>query len=238
MVHTRRFLVPPSFARLIRKEFGTQGRVLEGYFSSTPERSHLVRIDPAACSLVIVLRDQDGAASEEVTKVPYSQAQALLDVAQGKVAYDITHLALGSAFGGVLDRVVATRPLDLLSFSFASASEAEHFQPPVWVGPDVSGDPSFDKAAIALHGAPEVGKPEISNAALEALLDLLDGGLYARSMQPIEVSNQAAHQPQQPAPDWLARARDPAGDEHPEATQEAVSATSSWASQRIRRAAG
>ncbi len=238
MVHTRQFLVPSSFARLLRKEFGTQGRVLEGYFSSTPERSHLVRIDPPACTLVIVLRDQDGAASEEVAEVPYSQAQALLDVAQGKVAYDSTHLVLGSAFGGVLEQVAAARPLDLLSFSFASASEAEHFQPPIWVGVDVSGDPSFDKAAIALQGAPAVCEPAISNAALEALLDLLEGGLYAQSGKPIAANSPAVHQPQEPTPDWLTHTSNPSGDEHLKVEQEAVSVTSHWAPQRIRRAAG
>jgi hypothetical protein len=183
MIHTRRYLVPSSFARLLRKEFGTQGRVLEGYFSSTPERSHLVRIDPPACTLVIVLRDQDGAASEEVTAVPYSQ-------------------------------------------------------PPVWVGPDVSGDPSFDKATIALQGAPEVGEPEISNAALEALLDLLEGGLYAQSALPIATDSSAAHEPQHITSDWLARAWNPADAEHPQAGNEVVRATSHWAPVRIRRAAG
>jgi hypothetical protein len=161
-----------------------------------------------------------------------------LDVAQGKVAYESSHVVLGSAFGGVLEQVMAARPLDLLSFSFASASEAEHFQPPAWVGVDVSGDPSFDKAAIALQGAPAVGEPEISNAALEALLDLLEGGLYAQSGEPIAANSPAVYQPQEATPDWITRARNSADAEHLKAEQEAVSVTSHWVPQRIRRAAG
>jgi hypothetical protein len=43
MAHTRRFLVSPALARLIRKEQGTQGRVFEGYFANTLQRTHFVR---------------------------------------------------------------------------------------------------------------------------------------------------------------------------------------------------
>jgi hypothetical protein len=32
----------------------------------------------------------------------------------GQVAYDSTHLVLGSAFGGVLEQAMAARPLNLL----------------------------------------------------------------------------------------------------------------------------
>jgi hypothetical protein len=70
------------------------------------------------------------------------------------------------------------------------------------------------------------------------LLDLLEGGLYAQSGKPIAANSPAVHQPQEPTPDWLTHTRNPSGNEHLKVEQEAVSVTSRWAPQRIRRAAG
>ena len=173
MALTRQFLVSPSLARLIRKERGTQGRVKEGYFSSTPERTHFVRLDPPHCSLMMLMPGPDGEPIEEATEVPLSQAQALLDVAPGQIAYDRTALVMAPGVEGMLEQILVHHPIHLLTVMFEDLAGFERFQPPLWAGSEVSGDPAFSKAVIALHGEPEVGELEISNAALEALLDLL-----------------------------------------------------------------
>jgi CYTH domain-containing protein len=180
MAYTRQFLVAPAFARLIRKERGPQGRVREGYFSSTPERTHFVRLDRAGCALMMQVQGPDGRPREEATEVPLSQAQALFDVAPGQIAYERTDLALAPGVEGVLEQMLVSRPFTLLSVSFEEEAEAERFQPPLWVGAEVSGDPAFSRAAVALQGEPEAGEPEISNAALDSLLDLLQSRFASR----------------------------------------------------------
>lgn len=89
-----------------------------------------------------------------------------------RIAYERTALTLAPGVEGVLEQLLLARPIDLLSISFDRQQEAEWFQVPLWVGPDVTGDLSLQKAAIALYGEPEVGEITISNDSLEALLDL------------------------------------------------------------------
>ena len=180
MAPTRRFLVSPALARLIRKDQGTQGRVFEGYFANTLQRTHFVRLNPPHCHLVMMVPGADGQMIEEATDLPRSQAQALLDVAHGKIAYECTPLALAIGITSVLEQVLAAPAFDLLSVTFPSAREAEGFQPPGWVGAEVSSEAAYDKAAMALNGAPEVQEPEISNAALDAVLDLLQSRSSSR----------------------------------------------------------
>jgi hypothetical protein len=101
-------------------------------------------------------------------------------VAHGKIAYECTPLALATGITAVVEQVLAAQAFDLLSVSFPSAREAEGFQPPVWVGAEVSGEAAYEKAAMALNGGPEVQEPEISNAALDAVLDLLQSRSSSR----------------------------------------------------------
>jgi CYTH domain-containing protein len=200
MAYTRQFLVAPAFARLIRKERGTQGRVREGYFSSTPERTHFVRLDRAGCALMMQIQGPDGLPREEATEVPLSQAQALLDVAPGQIAYERTLLALAPGVEGVLEQMLVSRPFTLLAVTFDEAAEAKRFQPPLWAGAEVSGDPAFGKAALALQGDPEAGEPEISNAALEALLDLLQSRFASRRAGGYSAWSQAPDQTDRTSP--------------------------------------
>jgi CYTH domain-containing protein len=200
MAYTRQFLVSPALARLIRKERGTQGRVQEGYFSSTPERTHFVRLDPPNGALVMGVQGPDGQPTEEVTEVPLSQAQALLDVAPGKISYERTVLVLAPGVEGALEQILLSRPLHLLTVAFEDATAAERFQEPPWAGPEVSGDALFSKAAIALQGEPQVGELEISNASLEALLDLLQSRFSPRHSGALPAWGYSAHRVQESNP--------------------------------------
>src|SRR3954451_23962340 len=80
----RRFLIAPSLARLIRKERGVVGQVVEGYFPAHPDRDHFVSIEPGHSFLVLAAPERDGSKEEERTEVPRSQAEALLAVCAGK----------------------------------------------------------------------------------------------------------------------------------------------------------
>ena len=88
----RRFLVASSLARLIRKERGMAGRIVEGYFPPRPDRDHFVSLEPGHAYLV--LAPLGGAEEAERTEVPRSQAEALLAVCAGKVGFEGTIVPL------------------------------------------------------------------------------------------------------------------------------------------------
>src|SRR5687768_13762559 len=102
----RRFLVASSLARLIRKEGGVAGRIVEGYFPARPDRDHFVSIEPGHAYLVLAPA-RDGAGEEERTEVPRSQAEALLAVCAGKVGFECTIVPLRDGKQALLQRFMA-----------------------------------------------------------------------------------------------------------------------------------
>ncbi len=169
----RRFLVASSLVRLIRKERGG-ARITEGYFAPQSGRVSYVRVDGQACHLVLVTTAADGAATEERTDVPRAHGDALLDVCSGKAAYDRTVLALGGGREALVDRYVTPGALDLVSVAFENGDEASSFAVPAWFATEVTADPAYDRHAVALQGVPQPGEIGLSNASLEAVLDLVE----------------------------------------------------------------
>ncbi|MGU3536936.1 hypothetical protein [Methylobacterium sp. A54F] len=168
----RRFLVAPSLVRLIRKERGGS-RITEGYFAPQAGRTSFVRVDGQQCHLVLVTQAADGKLAEERTDVPRAHGDALLDVCSGKAAYDRTTLSVGGQEVAI-DRYVSPGSLDLISVAFADANEASGFAAPAWFGREVTQEASYERHAVALQGPPQSGEISLSNAALEAVLDLIE----------------------------------------------------------------
>lgn len=168
----RRFLVAPSLVRLIRKERGSS-RITEGYFAPQAGRTSFVRVDGQNCHLVLVTTGGDGATSEERTDVPRAHGDALLDVCSGKAAYERTSLSANGR-DVVIDRYVTPAAIDLVSVSFENDGEAGGFAPPLWFGREVSSEGGYERHAIALQGAPAAGEIGLTNAALDAVLDLIE----------------------------------------------------------------
>ena len=165
----RRFLVAPSLVRLLRKERGGS-RITEGYFAPQGGRTSFVRIDGQQCQLVLVA----GATGEERTDVPRAHGDALLDVCPGKAAYERTTVALGGGRDVLVDRYVTPAGLDLASVAFDDQGSADAFAAPAWFGPEVSADASYERHAIALSGVPQAAEVTLGNAALDAVLDLIE----------------------------------------------------------------
>ncbi|ACL55351.1 hypothetical protein [Methylobacterium nodulans] len=173
MTLVRRFLVAPSLVRLIRKERGAS-RITEGYFQPQAGRTSFVRVDGTQCHLVLMTTDEAGVSGEERTEVPRAHGDALLDVCAGKAAYDRTVIALGNGRDALVDRYATPGALDLISVAFAEADEASGFAPPAWFGPEVTADTAYLGSSIALQGTPQPGEVPLSNAALDAVLDLVE----------------------------------------------------------------
>lgn len=168
----RRYLVAPSLVRLIRKERGG-ARITEGYFAPQAGRTSYVRIDGQDCHLVLVTTDGEGRAKEERTEVPRAHGDALLDVCSGKAAYERTTIPLGGR-DVQIDRYVTPPGLDIASVTFDDEAGAKAFLAPAWFGTDVSTEAGYDRHAVAIKGVPASSEIGLNNAALNAVLDLIE----------------------------------------------------------------
>ncbi|HEX8665984.1 MAG TPA: hypothetical protein VF744_18370 [Beijerinckiaceae bacterium] len=179
----RMFLVAPSLVRLILRERLVSKTVVEGYLGPPSERTHFIRLEPSGCNLVLQSAGPEGV-SEQRTKVPSAQAEALLEVCAGKVGYRRTHIRVGSGAEALLDRFEEPGALDLVIVEFDHPSEAQAFPVPGWFGPEVTQDPSYQKARIALAGLPEPQDVEVTNASVIALVETLEAAAGARQQLP------------------------------------------------------
>jgi CYTH domain-containing protein len=171
----RRFLIAPSLVRLIQKERFIVKNVVEGYFVPMPNRIHFVRVEPGGgCNIVLQTFGAEGSA-EERTKVSPSQAEALLDICAGQIAYRRTHVRIAPGLDAFLDRVEQPGALDLVAVEFDDPAGAEDFTPPGWFGPEITDDPSYRRVAIAVDGLPKTEVVEVDNASVIALADTLEG---------------------------------------------------------------
>jgi CYTH domain-containing protein len=188
---SRHFLIASSLARLLSRE-QPGPRVAEGYFPQTSGRTLYVCIEDDTGSLVLA-DAPPGVSGEAVAELPLAQAEALLEAAAGQVGYGRTTLRLHSQVMQ-LCRFISPGALDVLAVVFGNEAEAQQFQPPAWLGPEVSTDPAYQNLSIALQGVPPVPDVELSDAALNALLDGLesrpsaaprqDAALVAQEVEP------------------------------------------------------
>ena len=173
MTTERRFLIPSSIARLIQRQHGAGLRVAEGHFPSSPDRSQFVRVGAAGCHLVLLSMGGEGESAEERTEIPRSQAEALLDVCAGTIAYDRSILGFVPGSEVLLDRIITPKRVDLLTVLLDEGSSRQ-FDPPAWFGSEVTDDHAYDRHSIAVNGPPEAGDVTLSNAGLESLLDAIE----------------------------------------------------------------
>lgn len=172
MTTIRRFLIASSLGRLVRKERGAS-RVTEGYFPNHPGRSSHVQVEGGTCNLILITTSGNGLPNEERTEVPRAHADALLDVAPGKVVYDRARINL-SGREVFVDRFSLPDALDLISVPFEDEETARGFRPPPWFGPEVTGEQAYQNRSVALEGAPTPPDVPLSNTSLESLLDTFE----------------------------------------------------------------
>jgi CYTH domain-containing protein len=177
----RQFLVACAPARLIRKEQGVVGRIVEGYFPARPNRDHFVSLEPGHCYLVLAA-GREGAGHEERTEVPRTQAEALMAVCAGKVGFECTIVPLRGGKQALLQRFIAPGVLDLLSVEFEEREDANGFVPPAWFGPEVTQNAAYHRGSLARVGLPAPEEIPLSNAMLNDLLDTIEEGAVAAQL--------------------------------------------------------
>jgi CYTH domain-containing protein len=172
MTVRRRFLLTPSFARLIRREKGGV-RHVEGFFPEQRDRSSWVRLEEDRGRLILKTPGPDGEV-EDQTDIPVAHAHALLDVCAGEVDYTRTTVPIGEEHA-LVDEIIRPRALHFVTVEFTSDGEARGFHPPEWFGPEITEDPRYTHQSIALRGLDEAPESPLSDAALNSLIDTLEG---------------------------------------------------------------
>jgi hypothetical protein len=98
------------------------------------------------------------------------------------VEYLEVNLDIGSQ-AAILRRFLTPGSLDLLTVTLEHGKRARKVQPLAWFGPEVTGDPAYQGRTMALNGLPSVPEVEITDAALNSLLDALEGRFGAHQPQ-------------------------------------------------------
>ena len=178
MTVRRRFLLTPSFARLIRRERGGL-RHVEGFFPEQRDRSSWVRLEEERGLLILKTIGPHGEV-EDQAEIPAAHAHALLDVCAAEVDYSRTALPIGEG-DALVDEIIRPRVLHLVTVEFASEEEARGFRPLEWFGPEVTADPRYTNQSIALRGLAEAPEIPLSDAALNSLIDTLEGRFPAQA---------------------------------------------------------
>ena len=178
----RRFLLAPSFARLIQREREGQ-RHVEGFFPEQQDRSAWVRLDEDRGLLILKTAGRYGDV-EEQTEIPVAHAHALLDVCAGEVDYMRTVLPIGEA-RALVDEVIRPGIVHLVTVAFDTEEKARGFHPPDWVGPEVTEDRRYTKRLIALRGIEKAPEIPLSDGSLNSLIDALEGRFPAQTRMAI-----------------------------------------------------
>jgi CYTH domain-containing protein len=182
MTIRRRFLLTPSFARLVRRE--REGlRHVEGFFPEQQDRSSWVRVEDNRGLLILKTAGPNGEV-EDQAEIPVTHARALLDVCAGEVDYTRTALPIGEGHA-LVDEIVRPHVLYLVTVEFASDDEARGFHPLEWFGLEVTADARYTNQSIALRGLDEASETLLSDAALNSLIDTLDGRFPAEARMAI-----------------------------------------------------
>ena len=177
----RRFLIASSLARLIRKEGGVAGRIVEGYLPARPDRDHFVSLEPGHAYLVLGQPGREqGRRSEPRCRGP--KPRRSWRCAQARSASSARSCGSGTASRPSCSGLWRPGPLDLLSVEFAVGEEADGFVPPAWFGPEVTQNPAYHRASLARAGLPASEDIRLSNTMLEELLDVIEEGTMAAQL--------------------------------------------------------
>jgi CYTH domain-containing protein len=174
MTLVRRFLLASSLARLIAGNRGSTS-ITEGYFAAQQGRVSYVALDGERARLVLTSELTESASVEERTDIPRAHAEALLDVCAGRVTLERSTFPIDGGAEVLIERITQPGVITTVTVEFHNPDESEAFTPPTWFGAEITTEPSFGRQVIALDRLPEVPEVPLSNAMVEAVLDLLEG---------------------------------------------------------------
>jgi hypothetical protein len=85
----------------------------------------------------------------------------------------------------LVDEIIRLCVLHLVSMEFDTEEQARNFHPLEWFGPEVTADPRYTNQSLALRGLAEAPDIPLSDAALNTLIDTLEGRFPAQTRMKI-----------------------------------------------------
>jgi CYTH domain-containing protein len=170
---TRRFCIAPALARLIMRERPTM-RVVEGHFLPSDDRLAYVLFEDNTCTLVLITKPGSEAEEQERTGLPAKQGQFLLEVCTGTLVCYRVSLAIGDGREAFVSSFSIPGSLHLVEVVFEGQQQADQFVPPLWFGPEITDDVTFEHNTMATRGMPEQALVPITDTSIHAVLDLFD----------------------------------------------------------------
>lgn len=146
---------------------------MEGYFRSENGWESCVRVSGQDCDLVLARAGAAGMPSEQ-TPIPHGHLNALLQACVGRVEYEQLRFPVDRGLEAVIDCYAVPHGVDVASVRFNDAAAASRFSPPSWFGAEVSGEGAFRRFALAMNGPPDIPEVPLSNAALNAILNIIE----------------------------------------------------------------
>lgn len=174
MTVIRKFRIASALARIAHR--GRQGEShAEGFFPESEKRSSMVHVAGERC--VATHESQDGVENYDIA-LGHGRALLELCASEGRVLFYERIAVDHPGATAYLERVLKPFPIDFVSFEFKDAEAAMAFRVPPYVGQEVSGAPEYENRSMAsARSAPAPGPADVSNDALNAFLDLMEGRL-------------------------------------------------------------
>ena len=194
---TRRFLIAPALARLIRCRCGSFG-VVEGFFSESSDRIAYLRIGESEAHLILSVRRCGMDPDETLTGIPAGHASALLSTCPGKISFEQSSVTMADGCEVTVRSFNGLHPFATANVTLPDRESANAFAAPVWFGADVTDDDSYANRGLALGGIPRLGDVAVADAALDALMDVLDRCATSGAAQG-DIAGEAPEQTELPA---------------------------------------
>lgn len=125
-------------------------RLVQGYLSRDPARTVRVRIAGERAFLTIKGPTLGASRAEFEYPVPPADAQAMLALCDGPVIDKIRHLREHGGLLWEVDEFLGDNR-GLVVAEVELASEDQRFEPPPWLGSEVTGDVRYYNAHLSVH---------------------------------------------------------------------------------------
>ena len=128
---------------------GTDTEIVQAYLSLDPERTVRIRVESGSATLTIKGRTAGISRSEHEYPIPLADAEEMLPIAIGSAIEKTRRRVPAGEFTWEIDTFHGANA-GLVVAEIELSSESEEFEKPPWLGKEVSADPRYLNAHLAV----------------------------------------------------------------------------------------
>jgi adenylate cyclase len=133
--------------------------IVQAYVAIDGDTSMRVRIsDETRAELTVKVGVSDMTRHEFEYSIPVADARAMTEASRGRLIEKTRHILTIDGFVWEVDAYEGTLA-GLVTAEVEMGSEADTPSLPSWLGREVTGDPAWSNAMLAMNGRPEDGSP-------------------------------------------------------------------------------